>query len=115
MRLPTRVIREWKTVTSTDGQEIVWIAVLDNGEFALCVELPERPEPMDPQVWEMLQCSVNGQQHQDEAVGHIEDVMDGLPSPEVGDLTTDEQGRSADEKFRQEREQMRRAGQRGRE
>ena len=102
MRLPTRVIREWKTVRATDGEEIVWIAVLDNGEFALCVELPEQIKPVDPEVWEMLNRR-NGQQHQDEA----------FADPEVDDLTTDEQGHGADERFRRERDEMRRIHERG--
>ena len=85
MRLPTRMIREWKTVASTDGEEIVWIAVLDDGEFALCVDLPER---------------------QEKPLQDLEEV--GLPfGPEPGDLTVDEQGRSADERYQQERQQMR--------
>lgn len=97
MRLPTRVIREWKTISTPDGEEIVWVAVLDNGEFALCVELPEQRKPMDPEVWEMLQRAANGQQHQDEA----------LSDPEVGVLTADEQDRDANARYKSEREQMR--------
>ena len=113
MRLPTRMIRGWKTVTSTDGDEIVWIAVLDNGEFALCVDLPEqkplqdleevhlpfadgasRRVPVGPgPVWNGQQADPPFDQHE--------------AFPEPGCLTVDEQGRSADERYRHEREQMR--------